>query len=144
MVADALTALLAAITSVPELAGKTGMSVGGVYPDPTAVEVPLPAAHPIYGGKVPVDKVQGGVAPRGVTTKNIFIVMLYLDNTLGQNNVVTVQLPILEKVLVAVRGLASPVGSVAGFRFAFDGERLHSITPKKITYEQRYSLISHH
>lgn len=136
MIATFLASLIGAVETVTSLSTKTGMSVGGVYPDPTTIQIPLPACWVLYGGRVPTEKVMGGVVPKNVIVKDIFIVMIYLDNTKGQKDMETNQLPILEQVVASVRGL-----DTGAFRFAFEGERLQSVTPAKLTYEQRYSVI---
>ena len=137
-----MQALATALAGVPAIANSTGTSVNSTYPDPTVTQIPLPAAWLGYAGSVPLDKPLNGFSGRGVTRKLIYVVMVYLDNTLGQNAFLTTQLPILDEIVAAVRGLL-PTPGQAGFAFAFEGERLHSLTTKRVTYEQRFSLITY-
>lgn len=143
MIVDELTELLARINTVAALSQSTGTSVASVFPDPSAVDIPLPAAWVAYAGKIPTEKVKNGMVPRNVPTKSLYVVMLYLRNDTGQADLLLTQLPITEAVITAIVGGTLP-SEPTGFRFAFEGERLHSITPARLVYEQRYSLISVH
>jgi hypothetical protein len=143
VISEALSTLLALIATVPELAQSTGMSVGMSESDPTSVEMTLPAAWPLYVGKAPNQKPANGVVPASQSLTNEFIVMVYLDNSKGQNNMITVQSPILEKVISAVHGsrVVSPLPGQ--FQFYFSGERLVSANPVRLAYEQRFCLVSY-
>lgn len=90
-----------------------------------------------------MDKAPNGVIAKGSTLKNSFVVMVYLDNSKGQNDLITNQLPTLEKIVKAVQGQEVQTDTPGQFRFSFEGERLASITPVRLAYEQRYSIISH-
>jgi len=128
------------VSGVTKLANSTGTSVSTTYPDPTSVSIPLPAAWIAYAGSVPQDKIQGGVVPKQLSLKNIFVVMVYLDNTQGQDALINAQLPILDAVVEAIRGVEA---TATKFRFNFEGQRLHSVTAARLAYEQRYSVVTY-
>jgi hypothetical protein len=140
-VVQQLLTLYTLLTSVSELTDSTGMSVSGTLPDPTAQDGPLPGAWLVYGGRNPIDKPKNGVVAQGTMCQNLFVVMIYLDYSLGQDNLINVQLPILEKVVHAIAG-QEITGLGGGFRFSFEGERLASINPKRLSYEMRFSIVS--
>lgn len=138
-----LETLYALISAVPGLEGTTGMKVGGQGADATVISTPLPAAWIVYAGKTPVEKPINGVVLRGpVQVKNLFVVMLYLDYSVDQNVLASTQVPLLASVVSAVVGKEDS-GSPGGFRFNFEGERLASINPKRLTYEMRFSIVSY-
>lgn len=141
-VADNLKTLVTLIAGVSELATSTGTSVGGQLPDPTVSSTPLPSAWVVYAGRAPTSTPKNGVVPKGTPAKNLFVVMVYLDNSSGQDNLIVHQIPILEKVVHAVTGQDSSQ-SPGAFRFSFEGERLASVNPKRLTYEMRFSIGSY-
>jgi hypothetical protein len=141
-VTDNLSTLYSYVSGVTELATTTGTSVGGKLADPTVVTGPVPSAWILYAGRMPVDPPKNGVVPVGGPVKILFVVMVYLDNSLGQDNLIAMQLPILDKVTKAVTGKET-AGSPGGYRFSFEGERLASISPKRLTYEVRFSIVSY-
>jgi len=141
MVRTQLETLYSLISGVTELATSTGTSVGGQLPDPTVVEGPVPAAWIVYAGRAPIETSRNGVVAQSTPCKNLFVVMVYLDNSQGQDNLLSVQIPILEKVVKAVAGKEVP--NEASYRFSFEGERLASINPKRLSYEMRFSITSH-
>jgi len=148
MIAELLAAVIATLETVPALTGNIGTSVGSAAPDPTSIDIPLPAAWPVYVGNAVLpmqggEPVRNGMQPRAVVVKSLISVMIYLDNSKGQSNLINTQLPVLETVTTALRGLNIPAGSTNGFRLIYEGERVHSITPSRLSYEQRYSIMVH-
>ena len=146
MIVDATTALLAQLNSVAGLANNVGMSVGGAASDPTSNLMPTPGAWVVYVGKVPATAgttMPNGMTPRGVVIRVLFSVMVFLDNSKGQNHLNTVGMPLLEEIIASVRGVTVPLGEANGFRFTFEGERLHAVTASRLSYEQIYSIIMH-
>ena len=141
-VANHLLSLLTYVSGISAFSTSTGTSQGEQLPDPTGLYANLPSTWVIYAGRAPISPAINGVVAKGTAIKNQFVIMVYLDNSQGQDNLMAVQIPLLESIVSAVAGNPS-LDTPDGYRFSFEGERLTSVNPKRLIYEMRFSIVSH-
>ncbi|MGZ3325701.1 MAG: hypothetical protein ACXU85_00990 [Xanthobacteraceae bacterium] len=137
--------LVARVTSVPALATSAGLALGGRGADPALTKIPLPAAWIMFG-KDQVDEspygtsqsgMRGGLTPNGENVQQVFSVVIYVPYV-SQDDLLTVQFPLLESVIAAVRGDGKPAPS--GNRWRYTGQKLAMVYPDRLAYEQHYTL----
>jgi hypothetical protein len=145
MIADIAADLVERVTSVPALANSSGLAIGGRGADPALTKIPLPAAWIMFG-KDQVDESpygssqsggRGGLIPNGENIQLVFSVVIYVPYV-SQDDLLTVQLPLLESVIAAVRdsGRAAP----SGHRWRYIGQKLAMVYPDRLAYEQHYTI----
>jgi hypothetical protein len=145
MIADNAEDLVARVTSVPALANSAGLALGGRGADPALTKIPLPAAWIMFGkdqvNEPPYGTSQsggsGGMVPMGENVQQVFSIVIYVPY-LSQDDLLTVQFPLLEAVIAAVRGngRAAPSGN----RWRYIGQKLAMVYPDRLAYEQHYTL----
>lgn len=145
MIAENAADLVARVTSVPALANSAGLALGGRGADPALTKIPLPAAWIMFG-KDQVDESpygssqsggRGSLIPNGENIQQVFSVVIYVPY-LSQDDLLTVQFPLLESVVAAVRGNGQAAPS--GNRWRYIGQKLAMVYPDRLAYEQHYTL----
>lgn len=136
MIAENAANLVGLIRSVPSLANSAGFAAGGKAPDPALTKIPLPAAWVLYIGDKP-NEPSTGANPAGQTLTANFVVMLYIPYV-SETDLETNQYPLLEAVIQSIRGQQAP----KGMKWHYEGQRLASVNPDRLSYEQRYSLTA--
>jgi hypothetical protein len=152
VIAECAADLVARIETVPSLANSTGISLGGRGADPGLVNIPLPACwvtfshHQVdespYGPgsstmPTPSSRGSGGSVPQIENTLATFIAVLYVPY-IDDNDLLTVEYPLLEAVIKAVKFNFGKAPN--GDRWRFLGQILKVISPKRLVYEQHYTL----
>jgi hypothetical protein len=142
MITENLTHLVSLVTSVPSLSASAGLAVGGKGSDPGMIKIPLPAAWVMYTkddvdeppyGKTNSD--QPGIVGAVQAVLATCSVLIYLPYS-TQDDLLTVQFPLLESVIKAVHGKEAP----SYHRWRYIGQKLALVYPDRIAYEQHYTL----
>jgi hypothetical protein len=147
MIADNAADLVTRVASVPALANSAGLALGGRGADPALTKIPLPAAWIMFGkdqvNEQPYGTSQsggfGGMVPQIENIQQVFSVVIYVPYT-SQDDLLTVQYPLLEAVVAAVRGDGRAAPS--GHRFRYIGQKLAMVYPDRLAYEQHYTVDS--
>ena len=150
MIAEQAADLAARIRTVSALATRAGLALGGQGTDPSLIKVPLPAAWIMYMHDQ-VDEVPYGQQSRNspgnvpsvevmIGTFSVVIYVPYVD----ENDLLTVQFPLLESVIKAVKLGGGAVNDArvapAGMRWRYLGQKLSLVYPDRLAYEQHYTL----
>jgi hypothetical protein len=143
MISECVADFIAKLTSVPELANSSGLTLGGKGTDPGLKTVPLPAAWVMYATDT-VDEEpfghsshQPGMNPSGEVMLLAVHSLIYLPYA-TQEDMLTIQLPLLETVIRSIRGTEAP----SGHRWRYLGQKLAVVLPDRIAYEQHYTLTA--
>jgi hypothetical protein len=140
VIAECAASLLALVKTVPALADKTSLSIGGRSADPGLVKIPLPAAWITFGKEESDQASYERGDPSGMVmeaqlmmaTFPITIFIPYVDDA----DLIDTQFPLLSAVIAAVHNQLSP----SGFAWRFTGQRIALVYPDRLAYEQRYTL----
>jgi len=137
MIAECAKDLYTKVQSISALATSAGLAVGGREGDPGMTKVPLPAAWILaHNGVTTLPQTDGQVKQK-TTAQMIFVVMLYVQY-LGQNDLITNQLPLLQSVISTVHGTDSPSGE----RWAFKDYTLTMVNQDRLGYRINFMLNS--
>ena len=144
MIAEDAADLVARIVTVPALAATTGITLGGKGADPGLINIPLPACwvtfshHQVdenpYG---PSSRGAPGSVPQVENTLATFAAVIFVPY-IDDNDMLTVQFPLLEAVIKAVK--ANMGQAPSGNRWRFVGQKLSLVQPTRLGYEQHYTL----
>jgi len=142
MISENVSDLIAKITSLPEFENSAGLALGGKGTDPGLVKVNLPAAWVMYS-KDDVDEEpfghnsHPGMVPSLQVSLVTCSILIYLQYT-TQEDLLAVQFPLLERVILSIRGSTAP----SGHRWRYLGQKLALVYPDRIAYEQHYTLTA--
>ena len=139
MIAELTADLLALVRTVPALAAMTSLTIGGKAADPGLVKVPLPACWITFGKDVSDERSyehgpESGLvieSPLMIGTWAVTVFVPYDDD----DDLLTVQLPMLESIVIAVHARETP----SGFNWRFAGQRMVQVYPDRLAYEQHYT-----
>jgi hypothetical protein len=144
MIAENARDLVERVNSVPGILS-AGLALGGRGSDPAMTKIPLPAAWIMFGkdrvNEEPYGSSQssrfGGMVPMGENVQQIYSVVIYIPYQ-SQDDLLTVQFPLLESVIEAVRGGGKEAPS--GHRWRYIGQKLAMVYPDRLAYEQSYTV----
>lgn len=143
MIAENLQDLISKVVSVPAFTASASLVLGGKGTDPGMLKVPLPAAWIMYS-KDDADEPPFGHSSSGhgmVPATQVLLmtcsILIYLEYT-TQSDMLSVQLPLLESIALAIKGTEAP----SGHRWRYLGQKLAVVYPDRIAYEQHYTLTA--
>ena len=141
MITEQAADLVARVRTVPALALRVGLALGGQQVDPNLIKVPLPAAWVMYLHDQ-VDEVPGAssspyLVPATQVMLATFGIIIYVPY-ISEADMLATQLPLLELVIKAVKlgGGQAP----SGFRWRYIGQKLQLVDSARLAYEQQYTL----
>ena len=133
--------LLARIRTIPELENSCGMTVGGRADDPGMTNVPLPAAWIMHARDDVIEDPKGAddsgsaLVPVVESVQYSTSVLIYVPYT-TEAELLDLWFPLLNSVKRAIHAKPAPNGS----RWRYMGQKLAIVHPKRLAYEQHYSL----
>jgi hypothetical protein len=137
MIAECAQDLFTKIQAITSLAASTGLAAGGKAPDPGMANVTLPAAWIMADeGETTLPNSDGQVK-RQLSALLGFSVMLYVPY-LSQSDLITNQLPLLQKVIHDVHGTDAPTGE----RWQFKRYKLRVANTDRLGYQITFLLDS--
>ena len=137
MIAECAQDLFTKVQAITALASSTGLTVGGKSPDPGMTKVPLPAAWILADeGETTLPNSDGQVK-RQVSALMGYSVMLYVPY-ISQTDMITNQLPLLQKVIHDVHGTDAPTGE----RWQFKRYKLRVANTDRLAYQITFLLDS--
>jgi hypothetical protein len=118
-----------------------GLALGGKSLDPGLIKLPIPAAWVVFDEDdpdMPEDNRERGAVSGLVTVNQIqarFGVLLVLPYT-DDDDMLDVQYPFMESVIVAVHGTDAP----GGYRWRYAGQERRFVQPDRLAYLQHYAV----
>jgi hypothetical protein len=145
MIAENAKDLVDRVRLVSAFEGRAGFAIGGRGADPALTKIQLPAAWAMFGkdqvNEPPYGTSQsggfGGMVPMVENVQQVFSVVVYVPYV-SEDDLLTVQFPLLKSVVDAVRGEGRPAPS--GHRWRFIGQKLAMVYPDRLAYEQHYTI----
>ena len=140
MIAQLGADILAKVKTVPALATQTGLTIGGHSQDPGLLKVSLPAAWIVMkGDQIDDDPSMTHGASTGfvafsqtmLAVWSVTVFVPYVDD----NDLLTVQYPLLELVINAVHGTAT-----IAHQWCYIGQKIALVFPDRLAYELRFSV----
>jgi len=131
------TSLLGLIRTNPALASVTGLALGGRGDDAGLVDVPVPFAWVTFIGDENTDPKKEGIVANPPTLLLKYAVIIGIPYT-SEEDLLTVQYPLLRAVCLSINGQQSPTGS----RWRYIGTRPPAINPDRQVFSQLYTTIA--
>ena len=121
--------LYAKVQAIPAIAAATGLAVGGKSPDPGMTKMTLPAAWILFEQAQSTVDANSRLPSANLPALLSYAVMLYIPY-IGQQDLITNQLPLVELVAKTVHGTDAPTGQ----RWRFTTAKLVLVNPDRMGY----------
>lgn len=121
------------VKAIPEFGGRVGLAVGGQEIDPINVELHRPAVWVIYVGDDIISDNEINSCFEIIKLNFVVKILVDYDN---ETNLIGTHLPLLHKVVGAVKGNEPIYGS----NWIYDGQGLEALEPSRMVWAQSYSI----
>jgi len=153
LIAECAADLLARVQTIPVLANRSSITLGGKSQDPGLVKIPLPAAWVMFAGIIPDEAPfsatshgGGGMVGAIEMMRANFRVALYTSYTTDADLLAN-GYPLIESLALAVKSAATgdpETGDVtaapSGHRWRFAGAKMAIVYNDRLVYELTFTL----
>jgi hypothetical protein len=140
VIAELADDLLTKVRGVTTLASRTSLSIGGKSGDPGLLKIDLPAAWAKFANDESDERSyergpDSGLVSEAQLQMATFIVTILIPYT-DDDDLLTVQYPLLEEVIAAVHATDSPTG----FRWRYRKQRIALVYTDRLAYEMHFTV----